>query len=217
MLSARELALDVGESVADGAVDDLVSDLDLDAADQVGLDDDVEVHRATGLGGQYLLEPLTVPGGQRCGDPDDGNAPPTARRRQLAHVVQRRLEGAPAASEHNVLDHLKRLGRDPLGEERADQPSPRVHGSRLVEQRGPQGRFGPHDLTETEQLVLDVVEDAALVGGRQECDHAELLDRRRERAPPVPPVARSGSHQVDGGGIGPAAQQGPGEGLAVIR
>ena len=84
----------ISESAADDAVDDLF-DLDLDAADHVGLDDDVEVHQAAGLGGQHLLEPLAVPGGQWCRNPDDGNAPPTARRRQLAHVIQRRLEVRP--------------------------------------------------------------------------------------------------------------------------
>ena len=50
--SAGELASGVVEAAGDGAVDDVVADLDADAADDVGVDDDVEVHRAAVLRGR---------------------------------------------------------------------------------------------------------------------------------------------------------------------
>ena len=78
------------------------------------------------------------------------------------------------------------------------------------------GRFGPHDLTERNSSSSTSSRTPRWSAADRSATDAELLDRRRERAP-VPSVARGGSHQVDVRRIDPAAQQGPGEGLAVIR
>ena len=71
--SAGEPASGVVEPAGDGAVDDLVADLDAEAAEDLGVDDDVEVDRRVVLAAQRLGEPVARRRRQRPGDPDRGD------------------------------------------------------------------------------------------------------------------------------------------------
>src|SRR3954447_1798741 len=71
--SAGQTTSGVVEPAGDGAVDDLVADLDAEAAEDLRVDDEVEVHRGVVLAAQQLREPALVGGRQRPGDPDRGD------------------------------------------------------------------------------------------------------------------------------------------------
>src|SRR6478672_8116280 len=66
--STGEPAPGVVEAAGDRPVDDVVTDLDPDAADDRGVDDDVEVDLSTVRPRQRGGQPLAVGVGQRAGD-----------------------------------------------------------------------------------------------------------------------------------------------------
>src|SRR5215204_14393 len=210
-------ALDVGQAGADGSVDHVVADLDLDAADQVGLDDHVELDRTAGLRGQRLLEPFTVLGAQRRRHPDQRHSPGAPASGQLANPVECRLQGAVAPGQDDVFDQPDGLGCGLVGQQSAHQFAPGRCGCCPVQQGRTQCGGALDDLAEPEQLVLHAVKTVSGFGRREVGDDAELLDGRHQVAGTRPSLPDGGGGQLGGSRVEPVTYQRLGQRGSVVR
>ena len=119
--SAGEPAAGVVEPAGDGAVDDVVTDLDAHAADQLGVDDDVEVDGRVVLPGRAPRRAgRSRPSPSCAATRTVATARPAHRRRCRSIAAQRGVDRAVRAGDR-LLDQRERRGQRLALEQRVEQ------------------------------------------------------------------------------------------------
>ena len=156
--SAGEPAAGVVEPAGDGAVDDVVADLDAHAAEDVGVDDDVEVHRSRRTGGRAPARAAarrsspsgratrTVASARPALGGDVLGSPPAPRRPCGRSLATRLLDQREGGREHLAVE--QRVEQRCLVVGRAAGSDSASRSSRVARRRCRPTR---------EQLVLDLV------------------------------------------------------------
>src|SRR5699024_3966946 len=212
--SAGQVASGLVEAACDGAVDDLVTDLDVDAAHDRLVDDDLQQHgRAVGAlqgGGEpgaLLLAEVT-------GGGDDGSELLATLRGDVEVLLDGAVEAASARGEHRLPGQgdglLLRLALQQPG----DELGLAVGVARTVAQRVTQRGVAGDDPLEAEELVLDLLDRACLLRPLQQGLDGEPLDGVGEVALARPPL---GHHRGDDGDrvLAHLATEEPGDQLAL--
>src|SRR5215212_3560708 len=121
----------VVEPARDGAVDDVVADLDAYAAEDVGVDDDVEMHGGGVLLAEGLGQPPLVGVAHRPRDPDRRDLLALRLRRDLPVGRERAGDGAVRAGQR-LLDQRDRRRQRLAVEQGVDQRGLVVDGASRV-------------------------------------------------------------------------------------
>src|SRR5689334_15705828 len=174
--SGRQPLSKGGEPARHAAVNELIPDLDGHSTHDPGIDDDIQVNIvAVGLGQRGGEPPpliLCEPGG----DPDDGDQALPPRGGQPPVLVQRRLQVTSSRVDDRLGDQAER-GRAHLGCQQRVQQATLALVRPLILQGRPQGGLGTEDPAEPEQLILQVIELAVMLGRGRAGEHGELLGR----------------------------------------
>ena len=137
--SARETTPGVVEPAGDGAVDDVVADLDPEAADEARVEDDVQLHRrgvllAQRLGQPLLRRPRSARG--RCAPSPRSPRAPRRPPRGTRSAPRRRCPAARRRPGRPASPWPARPGPTEAG----DQPAAVLRGPRRVRERARGGR-----------------------------------------------------------------------------
>ena len=186
--SAGELPSGLVEAGGHGAVDDVVTDGDPHATEDVGVDDDVEVHRPGVLRGERLLQPRSAPGRRGRGRP--------GRWRPAGCGARPRSSGSSRAPPRpcggcraTACSASRTVAEVALPSSRsAQQPSLVGDVAGRVGERVAQLRARGDEPLEREQLVLELVGLALLLGAADDRDDPEVLEGVRA-GPGSPPSA----------------------------
>ncbi len=157
---------------------------------------------------------------QRYRRGDDGDHALPALGGELGQGLQSRLQATSTRRGHKTRHQTLggRLG--PAAEKAAQQLALGRGGGGAVGQRGAQPGVGGDDPAEPEQLVLDVVERARLLGGGEVGGVRQLLQRVHQVAGLRPAGAHHAGQQVGGRTADLSAEQALGQvglGLAGLR
>src|SRR4051794_15333016 len=142
----------------DAAVDQLVADAHGQAAEDVGVDHQLETDVAVELTLERLGECclLVLVEAHGAGDAGDETLAPLGG--ELGELVEHPLDGAATWREHSTQDQRQRHRGDLVVEQPMKQVALAVGREVAVGQRRPQRGLAVHDPLEPEQLVLDLVE-----------------------------------------------------------
>ena len=162
-----------------GAVDDLVADLDPDAADEVGVELDVEVQLGAVDAAQRGGQPARAAPRSAARSPSRWRSAGCAGRRPPGRRPRRRGRRCGPRGATTACWTRRRVSSATLS------PSRPSISARPVARPGQRGRSARtrssgcagHDAAEAEQLVLDGVEPAGLVRGGGDGLDGEQLDR----------------------------------------
>src|SRR4051795_8782861 len=138
----------------DTAVDQLVADPHGEAADDVGVDDQLEPDVAVELALERLGQRGLLVVVQCDGARDAGDEPLPALGRELGELVEHALDGAATRGEHGAKDQRQRDLGDLAVEQPVEQVALAVGRQVAVGQRRPQLVLAVHDPLEPEELVL---------------------------------------------------------------
>src|SRR5512142_937290 len=136
--SPRDASPRLGESVDDGRVDHLVAHRDQRAAQHGRIDLHLQLHLGTVESAKRRGEPGRLPGGERTGDPDDGEQPVAPLGGELGELGEPVVEQSPARGGDGALEQGQRHRPDPVGQQVAQERDLPLGGQARVGEGGPQ-------------------------------------------------------------------------------
>src|SRR4051794_3193458 len=144
------------QAVRDAAVDDLVADLDDEAAEHARVHGHLQPDRAAVDPREHAGEPLLLGGGQRHGAGHPGHRLPTPSAGHLGQPLDRPLGISNVRTGEHVPHQLLGHRADPPGEQPVQEGRLALGGRRAVAEDASELVVGADDAAEAEQLVLDL-------------------------------------------------------------
>src|SRR5580692_6453039 len=185
-----------GEPTRHGAVDALPRDLDGHAADDLGVEHDVQVYVMAVRRRQGRRQPAALRGGERDRDVHFGHESLPSFGGQAGKLFQARIQRTSPGLQGRLCDQPHRRLGHLAAEQRVEQLTLALCREVGVRQGGAQLRLGAHHPAEPEQLILQLVKRPATTGLLDDRERRELLGRVGQVGGLGPALPHQGGNQL---------------------